>query len=419
MTSGAFEVLMTCVAIAGLAAVVWAWPRAGGHSGRHLAGRAGLLVGSQLLVVTAFLAGLNGYFGFIGSWSQLFGAGRQPIAASGPGRASAGEPASSAPSFRVTGVQPGPAPHGRLLTARTPGPEAGAGRPARTRPGSARPGNGGQRGAPGPAVTGRLVQVSMTGPRTGITVRGDYVYLPPQYFQPAYARARFPVVLALTGYPGSAWTLAARLGLPAEAAGLVAAGRLPPAVYVLMGSGPALPRDTECTNIPAGPQVETFFAQDVPRLIEQHFRVQAGASGWAALGYSTGGYCAAKLAMLNPYQFRSAVSVAGYYVALRDATTGNLYGGSLAYRHENDLDWRLRHLPAPPVSLLVTSSKVGEDTYPGTLAFLRLARPPMRVYSLILPEGGHNYGTWRRELPQCLAWLGPRITPPAQGRDPG
>jgi enterochelin esterase-like enzyme len=412
LTSGAFQALMICVAAAGLAAVIWAWPRVGGHSGRHLAGRVGLLVGSQLLVVTAFLTCLNGYFGFIGTWSQLFGAGRQPIAASGSGPASGRAPADPEPSFLITGVQPGPEP-GRLLTARSPGR-----RPGSARPGSARPGSARRRAGPGPAATGRLLQVSMTGPRTGITVRGDYVYLPPQYFQPAYARARFPVVLALTGYPGSAWMLAARLGLPAEAARLVAAGRLPAAVYVMMGSGPALPRDTECTNVPAGPQVETFFAQDVPRLIEQHFRVQAGTSGWSALGYSTGGYCAAKLAMLNPYQFRSAVSVAGYYVALRDDTTGNLYGGSLGYRHENDLDWRLRNLPAPPVSLLVTSSKVGEDTYPGTLAFLRLVRPPMRVYSLILPEGGHNYGTWGRELPQCLAWLGARITPPARGRGP-
>ena len=93
LTSGAFQVLMICVAIAGLAAVVWAWPRVAGHSGRHLAGRVGLLVGSQLLVVTAFLTGLNGYFGFIGGWSQLFGADRQPITASGSGRASGRAPA--------------------------------------------------------------------------------------------------------------------------------------------------------------------------------------------------------------------------------------------------------------------------------------------------------------------------------------
>jgi enterochelin esterase-like enzyme len=422
LTSGAFQVLMICVAVAGLAGVVWAWPRVGGRRGRHLAGRVGLLVGSQLLVVTAFLTCLNGYFGFVSTWSQLVGTGRQPIAASGTGRASASAPAAAEPSFLITGVQPGPGPHGRLLTAQAPARPPGCCRPGSGRPGSGRPGNtpasGHHPAGPGPAVTGRLLQVSMTGPGTGISVGSDYVYLPPQYFQPAYARARFPVVPALTGYPGSAWTLAARLGLPAEAARLVAAGRLPPAVYVMMGSGPALPRDTECTNVPAGPQVETFFAADVPRLIEQHFRVQVGASGWSALGYSTGGYCAAKLAMLNPYQFRSAVSVAGYYIALRDDTTGNLYGGSLGYRHENDLDWRLRNLPAPPVSLLVTSSKVGEETYPGTLAFLRLVRPPMRVYSLILPEGGHNYGTWSRELPQCLVWLGARITPPARDHRP-
>jgi hypothetical protein len=29
---------------------------------------------------------------------------------------------------------------------------------------------------------------------------------------------------------------------------------------------------------------------------------------------------------------------------VRDATTGQLYGGSVAYRHENDLFWRLRRV---------------------------------------------------------------------------
>ena len=207
LTSGAFQVLMICVAIAGLAAVVWAWPRVAGHSGRHLACRVGLLAGSQLLVVTAFLTGLNGYFGFIGGWSQLFGADR-------PARSRLG----ARPGLRPRARGPGPVipDHRRAAraraaraaaTARAPGRTPGTrparppARPGSARPGSARPGNGGQRAAPGPAVTGRLVQVSMTGPRTGITVRGDYVYLPPQYFQPAYARARFPVVLALTGTP--------------------------------------------------------------------------------------------------------------------------------------------------------------------------------------------------------------------------
>jgi hypothetical protein len=115
--------------------------------------------------------------------------------------------------------------------------------------------------------------------------------------------------------------------------------------------------------------------------------------------------------MMYPYQFTSAVSLAGYYTALQDSTTGSLYGGSTAFRDENNLDWRLKHLPAPPVSVLVTSSLVGEHDLAGTQAFLRLVHSPMRGYSLLVKQGGHNYRTWVRQLPQSLEWLNQRLTP--------
>ncbi len=397
------------------------WPA----GGRDLAGRAGLIAVSQALAVAAFLACLNGYFGFFGSWSELVGPGRErPVTGVLAGGA--------VRSLQVRMTEPGPAPGGKVLNAEAPRAAAGGPAPGDAGPGGAAPGSRGK-GRPrlglhavsrrayskSAAVAGRLLMVSMTGPRTGITVHRDYVYLPPQYYQRAYAHARFPVVLVLTGYPGAAWSIVKRLALPSEAARLVARRDLPPAVYVMMNVSVAMPRDTECTNIPAGPQVETFFAQDVPQLIERSFRVRHGGSGWGVLGYSTGGYCAAKLAMMNPYQFRSAVSMAGYYVALRDDTTGNLYGGSLGYRHENNLEWRLTHLPAPPVSVLATSSRIGEKTYPGTVFFLRLIHPPMRGYSLYLPQGGHNFRTWQRELPQSLTWLGRRLdrARPAEQQD--
>jgi S-formylglutathione hydrolase FrmB len=115
--------------------------------------------------------------------------------------------------------------------------------------------------------------------------------------------------------------------------------------------------------------------------------------------------------MMYPYQFTSAVSLAGYYTALQDSTTGSLYGASTAFRDENNLDWRLKHLPAPPVSVLVTSSLVGEHDLAGTQAFLRLVHSPMRGYSLLVKQGGHNYRTWVRQLPQSLEWLNQRLTP--------
>jgi S-formylglutathione hydrolase FrmB len=409
LTSMFFLGLTAVVAIGSVAATVWLWPRLASQRIAVLAARLGLIVTSQVLVLAAVAAFLNGYFAFFASWSSLFGAESAPSVA-------AGAAASSRPIV-VTGSDLGPVPGGSDL------PELADGRLASKPPHvyaqspppsnlQVAPGLDLKGGAAAAArAVGKVLQVTVSGEHTGIVSAADYVYLPPQYFQPAYAHTRFPVVLALTGYPNDPWSIVKRLALPATAARLAAGGQIKPAVYVMMNVSVALPRDTECTNVPEGPQAETFFTQDVPLAVERTFRVQTARSGWAVLGYSTGGYCAAKLAMMDPYQFSSAVSMAGYYTATEDSTTGDLYGGSGAYRNENNLDWRLTHLPPPPVSVLVTSSQQGELDLPGTLAFLKLIRPPMRGYSLIVPSGGHNYGTWQRQLPQSLAWLNQRLSP--------
>jgi enterochelin esterase-like enzyme len=430
LTSGWFLVVMITAAVGWIAAIVLVWPhlagqpssRTGpaGQAGRlaaRLAGRAGLLVGSQVLVVAAVLVWLNSYYAFYGSWSELFG--HNVAVKIAVKRAALAKPVKVARP-----VAPGLDPLG---------PRPPAGRPSRWRPESVRfygfglgpgPGQPGLpphaegravrrlTGLPGSARYGMIARIQITGHRSGLTTSSGYVYLPPQYFRPAYAHDRFPAVLALTGYPGGARSIIDRLDLPATAARLAAARRARPVVYVMLNVSPVFPRDTECTNVPAGPQVATFFAVDVPLAIEQAFRVTTSRAGWGTLGYSTGGYCATKLAMMYPDTFSAAVSIAGYYTALHDSTTGNLYGSSSAYQNDSNLDWRLRHLPAPPISLLVTSSKVGENTYPGTLRFLQLIRLPMHAYALIHPVGGHNFGIWSHELPQTLHWLTFRLGRP-------
>jgi enterochelin esterase-like enzyme len=401
LTSGLFEVLTVGLAVAGAAAVVWLWPRAAGRRIWHAGARMAMLAVSEILVVAAFLVCMNSYFSFYTSWTQLTGSGQAPVA--GAARAAL----FGAPVLTITKAGPAPAPGAPV--GNVPSMPAIAAGPEVDLMGLIRHPHEDL------AETGELLGISVNGPHTGIAVTGDYVYLPPQYFQPAYAHSRFPAVLGLTGYPGSSWSMVKRLRIPAEAQAL--GSKIRPAVYVMMNVSVAMPRDTECTNVPAGQQVETFFAEDVPQAIEHSFRVYGGPGGWAALGYSTGGYCAVKIAMMNPGRFSLAVSLAGYYDALQDRTTGNLYGGSTGYREENSPDWRLQHFPAPPVSVLVASSRIGENTYPGTLAFLALVRPPMRAYSLFLAQGGHNFATWGRELPQSLEWLSTRLTPaiPAAG----
>jgi enterochelin esterase-like enzyme len=138
--------------------------------------------------------------------------------------------------------------------------------------------------------------------------------------------------------------------------------------------------------------------------------------GWGAIGGSTGGYCAVKFAMLHPDVCAAAVSIQGYFYALRDATTGDLWGGSTVVRNLNDLEWRLRTMVPPPISLLLVSSfdQLGDDGYRDTQRFAALVRSPMTVRTVIYPHGGHNIATWRVGLPDELAWLIGRLPQPSQ-----
>jgi S-formylglutathione hydrolase FrmB len=230
------------------------------------------------------------------------------------------------------------------------------------------------------------------------------IYLPPQYFQPQYATTRFPGVLIMPGYPGNPQMYLTKLPSPKIMQSEVAAGRAQPFIAVIIKETVLPPRDTECANVVHGPQVETFLAKDVRTQLSRVLRTRTDRHGWAMMGDSTGGFCAVKMVMQNPTLYASAVGLSGYYTALLDSTTGNLYGGSSKLRNENSPLWRLRHLPAPPVAVLATIS-AQERTYPQTAALVAAARPPMKVSSIVAPRGGHNTRNWGAMLPHAMDWL--------------
>lgn len=406
LTSDLFRWVVVCVAGAFMLGTVWLWPRLARQRIPQIAARIGLVAAGQALLLAALLVNLNDSLAFFDSWSTLLGTGQQYQFLT-PAQARAAR--ALAMPVDITATSIGSDFTGGTLTS------AAAGGLARGVPWIAPATSPVGPRARAAATSGAVLEITIHGVHSGISQPGDYVYLPPQYFQSAFARSRFPVIMTFTGYPNVTSNLMRLLRLPQTAARLTASGRTRPAVVLMLNPSVALPRDTECTNIPGGLQVATFFARDVPQAIERTFRVQQQPSGWATMGYSTGGYCAAKLAMLYPSQFSAAVALSGYFNAGRDRTTGDLYGGSPAYRNENNLYWRLRHMPAPPVSVLVAAS-TGEGALHGTLAFLHLIRPPMRGYSLILSQGGHNYFTWHRELRQSMEWLSARLTPAVPAR---
>jgi S-formylglutathione hydrolase FrmB len=138
--------------------------------------------------------------------------------------------------------------------------------------------------------------------------------------------------------------------------------------------------------------------------------VTGGPKSLGAIGDSTGGYCALKLALTSPDVYPAAVSLSGYYKAAEDVTTGDLFGGSQQRRDEADLSWRLTHLPQPAVSLLLADSKQDGTTYPDAVAFAALARPPLTVDQASVDTGGHNFTTWDRLIPAALRWLSGHLT---------
>ncbi|HET8598839.1 MAG TPA: alpha/beta hydrolase-fold protein [Segeticoccus sp.] len=356
--------------------------------------RLGMLLTGQLATVLLVAALANDYGQFYTSWSDLFGTGSGQHTVSTFG--AAGAPRAS----RSLG-------HPRSPVHRPDSPV----RPAAAT--TTRTGGSGRLQVLGAtswssraqwATRGKVESVDITGLQSGLSVQG-YLYLPPQYFQRAWAHHRFPAVEAITGYPGSALALVTRLGYPSVSLKLVQEHRSQPTIFVMLPSMVVPPRDTECTDVPHGPQAETFFGQEVPSAVQTALRVKP--NDWGVAGDSTGGYCATKILMDHPAVFRAGISLSGYYYAREDRTTGSLWAGDVQLQHLNDPEWLLHRFPAPPVSLFLTTSKdeTHRDGYPDAMRFLHEVRPPMHVTALVEAHGGHNFATWDRELPIALRWL--------------
>ncbi|AEW95004.1 MULTISPECIES: alpha/beta hydrolase [Streptomycetaceae] len=370
LTSKKLLVLVIVLAVAVFVATIWLWPRLSRKGFKPIAGRVGLLFGGQVAILAALGLAINSYFGFYASFADLFGTQQDPgqvvdYTANGGG----GKNGLEHVGFQGVGV----------------------------------PGGG------SPAKAGRIEKVQIKGEKTGITTPA-YVYLPPQYFQKAYAKQHFPAAVILTGYPGTAESLITRMKYPQTATEHIQQGRMQPMIMVMLRPSVVPPRDTECMDVPGGPQVETFFTKDLRQSISANYRVGTAAVNWGIMGDSTGGYCAVKMTMRHPDAFSSAVSLSGYYSTHNDPTTGDLFGGSAQLKNENDMMWWLKHKPAPNVWVMVTSSKEGEWNYSRTMAFIKAVKDPMQVSSIILPSGGHNFTTWNRELPTAIDKLAQHLT---------
>jgi len=256
---------------------------------------------------------------------------------------------------------------------------------------------------------GQLIAETVHGNKSGVTA-SVLVHLPAGY---GSSKRTYPVVELISGWRGlpESWIGNFHIFDAMRAAGL--RGTLGAVIVVIPTLNVALPRDVECTNVPGGPQAETWLTTDIHDLVLSQYRATPGPRSWGVMGYSTGGYCAAKMLLRRPQWYGAAVSLGGYFDAIRDSTTGDLWGGSQTRRNANSPYWLVTHRPVPAADLLIFASKQDAGAYPSTIRFLSVARAPLRIFTLIVPTGGHNTKALSLALPQVLDWLGGKL---ADGR---
>jgi enterochelin esterase-like enzyme len=266
------------------------------------------------------------------------------------------------------------------------------------------------------AQDGYTVVLDVTGKITHIT-RSVYVYLPPQYFQPAYRNYRFPAIELLHGFPGTPEDWITVVGVTTMMQELVSTGAAKPAVLVMPDANGGRAISLQCLNQFNGPQDATYLAQDLPEYISQRLRVEPPGPAWGIAGYSEGGFCAANLGLKYGNRFGFAGVLSGYFVP-SDNQLGNPprmvnpFGKSAKARRENTPEDLVLSLPPgtkiPQFWLGVGSGDHSDFKNAQVFEQLLQTRQPGVVLKVVA-GGGHTMFTWRALMPPLLEWMTPQL----------
>ncbi len=292
------------------------------------------------------------------------------------------------------------------------------------------------------AQVGYLFQTTVTGPRSHL-VRDVYVYLPPQYFQKAYAHYRFPVIELLHGSPGNPEAWISVLDVIPTFLNLLVAHPSDAAVLVMPDTDGGQQYGLQCLNNPGGIQDMTFVAEDVPDYIARFVRVQPPGRAWGLAGYSEGGYCTANIALQEPDRYGAAGVMSGYFAPIESQVptgnkpggkpyTTNVFAGYPAQQLVNTPSAYITNLPLsvqlPAFWFAAGAQDAADVSAAGSfrqqletrlqLQSRELLQPePSAIPFLIVPGGGHQGSVWRAALGPMLAWMTPPLAAQAAAAD--
>jgi enterochelin esterase-like enzyme len=279
------------------------------------------------------------------------------------------------------------------------------------------------------AQVGYLFQTSVTGVRSHLT-RDVYVYLPPQYFQKAYAHYKFPVIELLHGSPGNPQAWVDVMGVIPTFLNLLESHPTDAAVLVMPDTDGGRQYGLQCLNNPGGIQDMTFVALDVPTAIARIARVQPPGWAWGLAGYSEGGYCTANIALQDPAGYGAVGVMSGYFAPSPSTVpAGNKPGAK---------PLRVNVFLGRPGLLLINSPRAyitrvpvndvlpafwltaGAQDRPDVVAaanFRQLLQTRVANVPFVIIPGGHQGSVWRAALAPMLTWMTPQLAQQAAKAD--
>ncbi|MFI1517856.1 alpha/beta hydrolase [Kitasatospora cineracea] len=249
---------------------------------------------------------------------------------------------------------------------------------------------------------GPIMMTTLAGAKSGVSGK-VWIWLPPEYNDPKYAKTGFPVLTLYAGGQSAGYNTWTDNQLPIQEIDqqLVAQGKAHPFIMIMpvqnLDSNES--KALECADIPGQPKIGTWMAEDIPAFVRANFRTVKGRDGWAVMGASTGAFCSAKLALQHPDVFKAAVPIDGYW-----NPDSPLWKGHEQERLANSPD-QLIAAGAADVRMLATAG--GANPYEIKLVknWVAKAKAPTTVEYYEQPGGKHLTSDFKKMIPTTLEWL--------------
>ncbi len=264
----------------------------------------------------------------------------------------------------------------------------------------------------GEVVTATIPAGDQSGTR-GFRPRDALIYLPPAYL--TEQRPALPVVVALTGQPGSPsdWYELGGLKDTMDAYAAAHDGLAPVVVVADLLGNPY--RNPLCSDTVRGGRVATYLEHDVPAWIRENLQVDTDPAHWAVAGLSNGGTCALQVVSRSPQVYPTFLAMSAEEhpsLGSEERTVRVGFDGDRAAYEANDPISIMASAPSGRYADVAGVVSVGSDDHEYAPAASVLAEAATRAGMSISQRdypGRHTWALWSVAMADQVDWLGCRL----------